>query len=169
MSKKKKKQIIQFINEELGFMKPLEKFIYIDDKKTNYKILSNGVVVSINYNKTKVSKVLKDQITKSGYHRILLHVDGKIYPKQIHRLVAEAFIPNPENKPQVNHKDGNKDNNNVENLEWVTAKENTEHAIKNGLFSFQTSERSVNKKISVKLDLYYIHPDEYSTIIKRGL
>lgn len=68
-----------------------------------------------------------------GYQRVNLWKNGVLTHKLVHRLVAEAFIPNPENKSQVNHIDGNKRNNNVCNLEWVTASENQIHARMNGL------------------------------------
>jgi hypothetical protein len=87
----------------------------------------DGVV--INY-KSKIMTAIED---KYGYLRVLLSKDGKSYTKKVHRLVAQAFITNTENKPQVNHKDGVKSNNFVSNLEWVTNQENKDHAIANNL------------------------------------
>ena len=68
-----------------------------------------------------------------GYYRVHLSRRGKNHMRFVHRLVAEAFIPNDEKKPQVNHIDGNKENNNVTNLEWVTNQENNIHAFDIGL------------------------------------
>ena len=71
---------------------------------------------------------LNPEETKKGYLRVDLYDEnGKRKHFKVHRLVAEAFIPNPDGKPQVNHKDGNKHNNSVTNLEWVTDSENKDH------------------------------------------
>lgn len=79
--------------------------------------------------------ILKTQTDSKGYHRVRVTIDGEKLTYKIHREVAKAFIENPFNLPQVNHKDGNKNNNSVNNLEWVTNKENANHAISKGLWT----------------------------------
>lgn len=81
----------------------------------------------------KSGKILSHEIMKKGYHRVGVFKGGKIHHKMVHRLVAEAFIENPNNCPQVNHIDGNKDNNTVDNLEWCTNQYNIKHSIQIGL------------------------------------
>lgn len=80
-------------------------------------------------------RILKYTVNRSGYCNVTLYRDRKRRTYYIHRLVAIAFIPNPLNKPTVNHKDGVKSNNKTDNLEWMTRSENTQHAYDIGLNS----------------------------------
>lgn len=97
---------------------------------TDYWITSDGEVYSVKGGKTRL---LKNRIQAGGYYQVNLHIEKLSNQKLVHRLVGIYFIPNPENKPQINHKDGNKLNNHYTNLEWVSPSENMEHARKNNL------------------------------------
>lgn len=97
-----------------------------------YKVSNLGNVISNRRNYSKGLWYLS-QFNNNGYLRVSLVVNEKKKSYLVHRLVAEAFIPNPENKETVNHIDGCKTNNRVDNLEWATKQENTLHAINTGL------------------------------------
>lgn len=90
----------------------------------DYIITKNGEIIN-KHNNHKV----KPQKNGKGYFRV--SIGGKLL--FVHRLVAEKYIPNPNHKSQVNHKDGNKENNYIDNLEWVTNQENRNHAVNNSL------------------------------------
>ena len=92
-----------------------------------YEVSDCGDVKNI-----KLNKILK-QTPRNWYLRVSLNRNSYEKKCSVHRLVAEAFLPNPNNYEQVNHIDGDKSNNNINNLEWCTCKENTRHALNSGL------------------------------------
>lgn len=95
------------------------------------EVSDDGIVRSL---LTGTPRVLKTQRDSKGYHRLRVTINRKKMTFKIHREVAKAYIPNPNKLPQVNHKDGDKDNNCISNLEWVSNRENAHHAMTNGLW-----------------------------------
>lgn len=104
----------------------------IEGYNGKYLISPNGDVYSTRRRGCN-GQYLKPHLNSNGYLKVDLRKGKERTLKLIHRLVAEAFIPNPDNKPCVNHKDGNKHNNDVNNLEWCTYSENMKHAFRNEL------------------------------------
>ena len=92
-----------------------------------------GNVLSLNYKHKKTPHKMSLSASSTGYLHVQLYKNKKPYTKTVHSLVAEAFIPNPESKTEINHIDGDKTNNRVSNLEWNTRSENQLHSIKHGL------------------------------------
>ena len=96
-----------------------------------YKVSNKGNVFSVERLNSRGyrcgGRILKPRYDKDGYLIVGLYINGVGKKKRVHRLVTEAFIPNPEGLPQINHIDEVKDNNNVENLEWCTSKDNINH------------------------------------------
>ena len=117
----------------------------------------------IEYPDGKISKLdgtpLKKYISPYGYERVC--INGKYW--LVHRIVAMVFIPNPDNKPQVNHIDGNKQNNDISNLEWVTPEENMRHASRMGLLRPPQPQDTYRKRKFLDNDMVevtvYIHRD----------
>lgn len=99
----------------------------------NYQISNFGRIKSKNYKRQGYEKILKQSINGRGYYYVLISTKNKYKNLLIHKEVAKAFIDNKNNYTDVNHKDGNKLNNNVENLEWCSRSYNITHAYKNGL------------------------------------
>ena len=146
-------------------------FVDIPGYENLYKINKQGVILSCSRyasftNRLKKQKILNQRTTIKGYKEVKLYKDGKYKIYKVHCLVAVTFIPNPNNYPQINHKDENKANNSVENLEWGTNKYNTDYS-NNCIKSAKSRQKSVkiqnttNKKIiiflSVKEAIAYLH------------
>lgn len=111
-----------------------------------------------------LGKTLSKCTNNKGYQTVHLSYDGYSRRIPVHRLVAEAFIPNPDGKPQVNHIDGNKRNNHVENLEWCTGTENIRHAVHTGLLDITPMIEAAHtpeaeKKVARKLMRMVVRDD----------
>ena len=112
------------------------KTLIIDGLSTDYNINEQGQIFS-----NKTHKILTGTIMNTGYRMVRLTTEAGKKGYAVHRLVAETFIPNPDGLPIVNHKDGNKLNNAVSNLEWVSAAENRQHAIDTNITKLATGTR----------------------------
>ena len=119
--------------------KPIEEYEGI------YEVSDSGIIYSAHRitsdGKELTGKVIKGGCYPNGYKFVCLRKNGRNKNVMVHRLVAEAFIPNPNNLPCVNHKDGNKQNNCAENLEWCTQSYNLKHAVEIGLVENQCKIR----------------------------
>ena len=124
-------------------------------KSLDRKIMCNGVYIQLK------EKIIKSFANAKGYRSVLLSRDGIQKRYWLHRLVAIAFIPNPGNKPTVNHKKGLKAGNGVSNLEWATQAENNEHSYK-VLGKKCIRKKGSENKFSKKIGVYHTNGDKIS-------
>jgi len=153
--------------------------------ENRYKISNTGIIIRIVGRMCKKDRELTPYLNDNGYYMIQLH-DGVAGKKtRLHRLIAEHFIPNPDNKPYINHINGNKSDNAIPNLEWCTKKENADHATETGLHDIRGSKHfaakfteqeiiEIRKEYSLKnirpvdaLKKYSISKGTYFDIVKR--
>lgn len=113
-------------------------------KNTEY----DGYMVSNKGRIKSKNKVLSRNDNGHGYLSVMMSIKNHHFRRYVHRLVAKAFVENPNNYPQINHKDGNKQNNNADNLEWVTQKMNNRHAWATGLCKGFERTEEYRKKVS---------------------
>lgn len=126
-------QLYQISN--LGRVRSLSRDLYDPKRNLYLRTLPSSIITPV---------------LDGGYFRLNLYKKGKKKAFRVHRLLAMAFIPNPECKSQINHKDGNKSNNDLSNLEWVTPKENVNHAFDIGLMSSTHSLLNLDVKLNLK-------------------
>ena len=138
-----------------------EQWKQIKEFNGEYEVSNLGRVRSMKRYNGIIGRIMPQTRQPSGrggkltYFAVMLHMNNKSYCRKVHRLVAEAFIPNPDNLPQINHKDGCKTNNHVSNLEWCTYQANMQHAVRTGLTHPHQWTDEERKHISDKVKAYH--------------
>lgn len=107
--------------------KPIQEF------NGEYEVSNLGRVRSMKQYGGQIGRIMPQTKQHHGYHAVMFWMNNKAYCRKVHRLVAEAFILNPDNLKEVNHIDGNHDNNQVSNLEWITHQANVQHSFDTGI------------------------------------
>lgn len=130
-----------------------------------YQISNLGNVMSLHFKRSATNKKLLTPVDNNhGYFQVMLRDNGNDNRFRIHRLVAEAFVPNPENKPVVNHIDGNTKNNRADNLEWVTQRENIIHGCQYGKIKPPTFLGLTGSKNPLSKTILQINPETNSVV-----
>ena len=144
---------------------PMEKWKDINGYEGRYQVSNLGRIKSLPRNGTiKEERILKYEKNNQGYLQVCLYNSGKKKLYLVHRIVAIAFIPNPENKPEVNHKWGIKTDNRASELEWNTQSENTLHAYENKLQKIKTGKEHKGSRVILQYDLESNYIKKWDTI-----
>ena len=145
-------RLIEMRNSEHDILSHDPSLTKVDVYGENYYINRKGVIYRASYvtndGRYIKSKIVTQSLGKNGYYYVNLRSDGKTKLAYVHRIMAETYVDNPENKEQVNHINGDKEDNRIENLEWVTPKENTQHSIYHGLTP--VGEKAHKSKLTLK-------------------
>ena len=124
---------------------PSECWLPIDGTESRYLVSNMGRILTMSYKNKKGTdgmRIMKPALDANGYLRTMVKMNGRYKTIKVHRIVAEAFIQNYFEKPQVNHIDNNRANNKASNLEWVTFKENIAHMMNQGRQTFNNGEKN---------------------------
>ena len=138
--------------------KPIQEF------NGEYEVSNLGRVRSMKRYYGVVGRIMPQTIQRKGYYAVTFHMNNKAYCRKVHRLVIEAFTPNPDSLPCINHIDGNKLNNHVSNLEWCTYQHNMQHAVRTGLTHPHRWTDDERKQISERNKGQVITPEQREKI-----